>query len=461
MPINSDYSNENLSQDPIHGYIPFTVDSERTLIDAPWVQRLRQIHQLQTAWLVYPTAEHTRFQHCIGAMHLAGRMARRLYPSLADVCRDELPSIGYVTSLLRVAALLHDVGHGPFGHFFDSHFLSEYGLTHERLGARIIVDELGDLIRGVRSNPDARLADNELLDPAQVALLIVRPTADDPEPPRWLKMLQSLFSGLYTVDNMDFVLRDAYMTGFSSRAFDIERLIHFSFFSDRGLTIHLKGHATLARFIAVRAELFRSVYYHRTVRAIDLTLADLFEESKHLLFPGNPLENMESYRRFTEFSLLVDVASWDQSSDSTKQRLAGRWHEFLTRQIPWHLAAETTAVFERNDRELASIFADATTFEAAVRRLLPATMRDVPMRVDIARHLQIPGSRMPTSGRNFLYDPQTDRVRGLEEEELFRHIPQSYRICRIYTSESDPNREIARALDRLVHPPQLDDLTNM
>ncbi len=171
--------NASLSHDVIHGYIPFTSPhglplgevSEQAVIDHPWIQRLRQIHQLQTAWWVFPTAEHTRFQHVLGAMHLASRMLEVTYESLQSACLD-LPSRGYVESLLRMAALLHDVGHGPFGHFFDSHYLAEYKLNHEIVGSRIILDQLADLIRAVRRNPNSRMIDGEQLDPQQICFLI-------------------------------------------------------------------------------------------------------------------------------------------------------------------------------------------------------------------------------------------------------------------------------------------------
>src|SRR6056300_1041159 len=98
------FRNENLSHDPVHGYIPFTSGeglpeseaSERELINSVWVQRLRQIHQLQTAWWVFPTAEHTRFQHVLGAMHLASRMVAQLYESLESSCQargEDVPSL--------------------------------------------------------------------------------------------------------------------------------------------------------------------------------------------------------------------------------------------------------------------------------------------------------------------------------------------------------------------------------
>lgn len=465
-----DFHDESLSHDPIHGYISFTSPagvpenevSEQQLIDHPWLQRLRQIHQLQTAWWVFPSAEHTRFQHVLGAMHLASRVVAALYDSLREIC-PETPSRGYVESLMRLAGLLHDVGHGPFGHFFDEHFLADYGLNHERLGSVIVCQELGDLVRGIRRNPNSHMDDSETLDPRQVAVLITRPSSRDAaELPQWLRFLRSLFSGLYTVDNMDFVLRDAYMSGYSTRAFDLERLLHYSGFTSRGLTIHERGLSALVRFISVRADLFRAIYFHRTVRAIDLALEDLFVESKQYLFPGNPLEHLDEYQQLTEWSLLGRADSWRHSSEPQLRELGNRWEHFLRRKhLHWKMVCERTIFFVPGEPETSSVFSSPQMFEAAIRGLLPPELRKIPLRVDSARHVHRPGTRTPAAGQNFLFDSATEAIRSLDDRELFRRIPVSYRICRVYAEDHHDAAALAAAMDRLTAENTADDATNM
>src|SRR5689334_16687522 len=178
----------NLISDPIHGYIELTkrldpseadatglpneAAAEEDLLDSTWLQRLRRISQLQSARWVFPTAEHSRFTHGLGVMHEAGLWGRSLYPSLrsslASLAPGEpVPSEGLVVETLRVAGLLHDVGHGPFAHFFDDRFLADFPapadprrpgaktLSHEDLSQLVIERELGALIRGIRRAPGA------------------------------------------------------------------------------------------------------------------------------------------------------------------------------------------------------------------------------------------------------------------------------------------------------------------
>jgi uncharacterized protein len=299
------YEGLALFADPINEYIPFTVPMERALgaceitekdlIDAPWVQRLRYINQLQSARWVFPGAEHSRFQHSLGAMHMAGEFAKHLYPSLRKVLGDECPSAPFIEEYMRVTGLLHDIGHGPFGHFFDENFLHHYDLTHEDLSQTIIQKYLGEIISQLRRSPSGPFAAGEQLRPEDVAFPIKKTGEQDACKPTWARFLQPLTSGIFTFDNLDYVSRDSYMCGVAVGPIDRERLMHYTFFTPKGLTLHKAGNSALTMFLNARLYLYTNVYYHRTTRAIALHLRDIFPATMQALFPGNPIEHMAYY----------------------------------------------------------------------------------------------------------------------------------------------------------------------
>ena len=387
----------NLISDPIHGYIELTKRltaaessaaglptedvAEEDLLDTAWLQRLRRISQLQSARWVFPTAEHSRFTHGLGVMHEAGLWARSLYPSLraelVSAGETRIPSEGLVTETMRMAGLLHDVGHGPFAHFFDDHVLSAFDapddprrpdakrLTHEDLSARII-GESGDLLRGLRRAPGAvaerdALGDDEAIDPDWVAFLIAKPALSDPGMPRWVRWLAPLLSGVFTVDNLDYVRRDAYLTGVTAGPVDVERLRRYTFIGAEGLTLFEPGLGALEMFLSSRRFMYQQVYFHRTVRAIDLDLADVFGPSIAAIFgDGSPADRLPAYADLDEYALLHQAARWargldvvdhgsgtPEPGDGRVQRpIAEAWRAILLRQPTWRAEAEVRSEYE-------------------------------------------------------------------------------------------------------------------
>jgi HD superfamily phosphohydrolase len=133
--------------------------------------------------------------------------------------------------------------------------------------------------------------------------------------PGWVRLLQPLLSGVFTVDNLDYVQRDAFFTGVRV-GIDVERLRRYAFISERGLTLFEPGVAALEGFLNARLLLYQAVYFHRTVRAIDLDLGEVFEPSIHALFGNDsPAGRLPGYADLDEYALLHQAARWARGED--------------------------------------------------------------------------------------------------------------------------------------------------
>ena len=451
------YKGIALIADPIYDYIPFTVpDSSRTgerterdLIDSPWMQRLRRIHQLQSARWVYPSAEHTRFQHSLGTMHVAGQFARHLYTSLRSTCRD-VPSFNCIEETFRIAGLLHDIGHGPYGHFFDDHFLRQYGLTHEMLGREIIVKKLGGIIKKIRRSPSGPFAPGETIDPEHIGFLIKKPPESaDKTKPRWLGFLQQLFSGIYTVDNLDYVRRDAYMTGFSIDIVDISRLLFYSFFSEKGLTLHQAGISAFIRFLNARLHLYGNVYYHRTGRSIDFHMQEIFQDTMQNIFPQNPKRALGRYLLLNDWSLIQEVERWQKADSPEKKRLGRQWADIINRKIKWKMAYATELTIDRVERGL-PFFESPRDLEECLRSLLPRRIQKISFRVDLATQDPRPLNPMAESNKRInIYNPSTGHISHEPLKEIFKYIPARVVHFRIFALDHRHDVALAEAAEKL------------
>ncbi|MEA2646196.1 MAG: uncharacterized protein QOE92_1279 [Chloroflexota bacterium] len=452
------YTRVNLVADPIYGYVQITktprqadgtrgVTAEQDLLDHPWLQRARRIHQLQSAWWVFPSAEHSRFQHAIGAMHLAGVWTQHLYPSLR--LATDAPSEFLVEETLRLGGLLHDIGHGPFGHFFDDQYLAGFGLTHETISQRLIQGDLAPLIRGLEASPHGPFAEGEWVDPAWVAYVISKEEIPGFQPPRWLELLKPVLCGSFAADNMDYVPRDAYACGVSIGPVDVRRIIHYTFISPEGLALHQHGAEAMLLFLSSRMYLYTNLYHHRTVRRIDLHMREIFHDTIAELLGGkSPLDDLEAYVGLNDWHLLNEVDRWlaSEPAGSRRRQLADEWALITGRgRLKWQLAYE--ASFEQR-QPLSGVF--ALTGDELRRRIvdrLPEALRGMVFEVDIAA--LDPRPHDPASDRYsaLLFDPLDQSLRPDAAAEMLAKLPMRSSAVRVFTLDEQGQAELREAVD--------------
>jgi len=306
-------------KDPVHGYVYIT-EAEKQIIDSFPVQRLRRLRQLAGAEYVYPGANHTRFEHCVGVMHLAGLMVEN--PFLSRYFDDE------EYQLIRIAALLHDVGHGPFSHIFEHLLVKFLNKTHEDINVWIVQkSELKDIIKklGFNVNEVAQLSVGLLHKPKRAFMdQIIRSAVD--------------------VDKLDFVVRDTFHTGAQYGYVDVFRLIQTLDVLDQNLAVDVGALSALESFILARVESFKSIYFHRVGRAAQLMLAMAMEEAKDEL-------SLVDFKTPEEYLAYDDYTVWTMLKKSKKSR---RIIENLERRRLLKCAYDRT--FYVRDKTISSIF---------------------------------------------------------------------------------------------------------
>jgi hypothetical protein len=444
--------------DPVHGYVQMTQArsageaGEREIVDTPWIQRMRRIRQLQTVPWVFPAAEHSRFQHLLGTMHLAGIFAKDLYPSLERTFPDGVPSANFVEETARLAGLLHDVGHGPFGHFFDDHFLSRFGITHEIVGQRIVSEKLGGLLSAVRRSPTGPFGAGEKIDPAHIAFLIRKPDPGERIERTWLSHLRELFCGTFTVDNMDYVMRDLHNTGIHGDV-DPRRILFYTFYTREGLAIHRSGTSALAMFLNVRTYLYEDAYYHRAARAMDLHMTEIFRETMDHLFPGNPLDDLDAYRRLTDWYLIETVLGWKDSTDPVLARLGGEWDRLVHRDFKWHSVYERSLSLHAMEPGTGG-FVSPRTLEERIRSFLPESLKGIEIRVDMPTHDPRPQNPWTEETQNLLvYDPATGKTSSEPLRDVFKNIPARIARMRVFATDRAHARAVAAAAEKALRDP--------
>ena len=368
--------------DPVHRHIGFT-EVEKELFDSAVFQRLRRIRQLSGAHLVYPSAQHSRFEHSLGTMHVAGFAA------------ESLLAKGYIKSVdsiqeLRLAALLHDIGHGPFSHLFEEILDAKSKLNHEYIGKKIISKtQISDILEkhGYNSNRVCMLSFGESR----------------------IKFFNEIIAGALSADIMDYLPRDGLFTGAEYGNIDYHRLISsFEVVSNAHLAINRSALYSFESMLISRYEMFKAVYFHKTVRSAEVMLLHSMRlANDQLNLTDTELTNYLSLTDDTTLEKIISLRANNKSAVKLAEDYMNRrllkcvYEKFLNRsdtsfrKMDMHtLQYLASQIEERANVEQESVFVDAS--RASSMPLTP-TKEEISsiLLVDKERAYETPISEIP------------------------------------------------------------------
>lgn len=243
--------------DPVYGFITIDDPLIFEIISHPYYQRLRRIHQMAFASLVYPGAVHTRMHHSLGAYHLMGLALNELRNKGVEITKEEEQGA-------KIAILLHDIGHGPYSHALERRLIK--GVHHENISTLIL-----------------QLLNHQFNGKLQTALDIFGNTYPK-------HFLHQLVSGQLDVDRMDYLTRDSFYTGVVEGAIGYDRILKMLTVHDGDLMVEEKAIFTVEKFLVSRRLMYWQVYLHKTVVAAEKMLVKIIERAQELIAHGIELE---------------------------------------------------------------------------------------------------------------------------------------------------------------------------
>lgn len=309
-------SEEKVFKDPVHGYIHVRDKLIWDLIGTREFQRLRRIKQLGTTYLTFHGAEHSRFSHSLGVYEIVRQIIDEVFEGQPEWNTDE-------RLLSLCAALLHDLGHGPFSHSFEKVFR----LDHEHFTKQII---LGDTeVNGVLKSVSDHF-------PQKVAEVIQKTYHD--------KLVVSLISSQIDADRMDYLQRDAYFTGVSYGHFDMQRIMRVMRPREEHVVFKSSGMHAVEDYIVSRYQMYWQVYFHPVTRSAEVILTKILQRVKALYKKGYSFKKepahfqslfeekvtLSDYLKLDEPVILYYFHMWEEEEDHILRDLC---HRFMNRNL--------------------------------------------------------------------------------------------------------------------------------